>query len=107
MARPKPGELNKSEAIREYIAKHKRAKAAAIVAAMAEKGIEVRPALVYAVLGKKKTRRGTLKTSKGPKTTSGNGQVSLDTLLAAKKLVTHSGSIESAMAALKVLEQLT
>lgn len=41
MARPKAGEINKSQAVRDYIATHKRAKASTVVAALAEKGIEV------------------------------------------------------------------
>lgn len=66
MARPKAGEIDKSQAVRDYIATHKRAKAATVVAALAEKGIEVPASLVYSIRGKNRTKRGTLKTGRRP-----------------------------------------
>jgi hypothetical protein len=106
MAAPKKGELNKSQAIRDYIATHKRAKAQTVVEALAADGIEVSAPLVYQVRGKNRTRRGAApKTGRGPKT-SGGEKVSLETLLAAKKLVLAAGSIEAVKDALRVLEKL-
>lgn len=109
MARRKSGEVNKSQAIRDYLAENKRAKAAAIVAGLGEKGIEVGLPLVYAILRKsgRKTTRGSA-TTRGAKTLRNlNGQVSLDTLLAAKKLADSLGGVENAKAALDVLAKLT
>lgn len=109
MARTKKGEINKSEEIRSYLSAHKRAKAAAVVTALAEKGITVGAALVYAIKGKNRSKRSGAKTTRGVrKTSSGsrNGNVSLETLLAAKKLADELGGVSKAIDALRVLEKL-
>src|SRR5262245_40647258 len=101
MARTKKGEVNKSQANSDYLATNKREKDSAVEAGLGEKGIEVGTPLVYAILRKsgrkgRKTTRGAA-TTRGPKTVRGtNGQVSLDTLLAAKKLTDSLGGIEKA-----------
>ena len=46
--------LNKSAAIRDMIAKNPKAKSGEIISLLAEKGIKVRPHLVYLVKGKMK-----------------------------------------------------
>lgn len=46
------GQTNKSQAIREMFSQDPKAKANEIVAALAAKGIEVKPSLVYIVKGK-------------------------------------------------------
>jgi hypothetical protein len=105
MARTKKGEVNKSQAIRDYLAENKRAKAPAIVAGLEEKGITVGAPLVYSILRKAGGKRR--KTTRGAKTTRGtNGNLSLETLLAAKKLADALGGIEKAKAALDVLGKL-
>ena len=117
MAKTRKGEVNKSEAIRDYLAANKGAKATAIVAALAEKGITFAPPLVYAIIkkngGGRKGRKA--KTTKVPKTTrgtktipglNGDGRFSLDTLLAAKKLSDALGGVDQAKAALDVLAKL-
>src|SRR6187399_406571 len=96
MARTKKGEINKSEEIRTYLSTHKRAKAATVVTALAEKGITVAPAQVYAIKGKSRSKRGATKTTRGTaKTSSGsrNGNVSIERLLAAKKLADAFGGV--------------
>lgn len=52
-----PKEVNKSAAIREYLKVHRRAKAKTVVAALAEKGIDVTETLVYAAKRKIKGKR--------------------------------------------------
>jgi|GEM_PF-2396341 len=110
MARTKKGEVSKSDSIRAYLAAHKGAKAAAVVAGLAEQGIVVGLPLVYALKrkGKRGPKRAASKTTRGPaKTSSGNGQLSLQTLLAAKKLADAVGGFENAREALLVLEKLS
>lgn len=107
MARTKKGEVNKSEAIRTYLSTHKRAKASTVVQALAEQGIQVGAPLVYAIKGKSRAKRGGAKTARGAgKTSSGNGKISLEVLLAAKKLADAVGGYENAREALRVLEKL-
>lgn len=109
MAKTHKGEVNKSQAIRDYLAANKRAKAPAVIAALAEKGIEVKGPLVYAIIGKSRRRKGGTETRRGPKTvrgSNGNEKLSLETLLAAKKLADALGGVEKAQAALDVLAKL-
>src|SRR5262245_3616381 len=103
MARTKKGEVSKSQAIRDYISTHKRAKTAAIVAGLAEKGVEVAPGLVYAVKGK--GRRGA-KTTRGARAKSDSKQLAVDKLFAAKKLAASLGGVEEAIRTLRILEKL-
>jgi hypothetical protein len=108
MARTKKGEVSKSDAIRGYLADHKKAKAADVVAALAEQGIQVSTALIYALKGKGRSKRGRAKTTRGaPKTTPGNGKFSLETLLAAKKLADGMGGVDKAREALALLAKLS
>lgn len=46
------GQTNKSQAIREMYARNPQAKVSEIVSALGEKGIDVKPSLVYIVKGK-------------------------------------------------------
>lgn len=109
MARAKKGEVSKSDSIRTYLAAHKGAKASDVVAALAEQGIKVGTPLVYAIKAKGRSKRGRKKTTRGAaKTSSGsrNGNLTLETLLAAKKLADELGSVSKAIDALRVLEKL-
>lgn len=107
MAKKAKSEVNKSQAIRDYLAENNGAKAAAIVAGLAEKGITVGTPLVYAILskgGKKKRRK--ISRPKTTKSSNGNGKVSLETLLAAKRMSEALGGVDKAKAALDVLARL-
>ena len=53
----KPREGNKSQAIRDYHRENPKAKAKEIIAGLAEKGVAVKPNLVYLVIGKEKGER--------------------------------------------------
>lgn len=107
MARTKKGETSKSDAIRAYLSAHKGAKATDVVAALAEQGVQVSTPLIYAIKGKGRSKRGTAKAKRGDsKTSSGFGTFSLETLLAAKKMVHALGGVQQAREALVVLEKL-
>jgi threonine dehydrogenase-like Zn-dependent dehydrogenase len=92
----------KSKAIREYIATHKRAKASEIVAALAEQGLTVSPAMVYNTKARKRMGRRRKKAEAA-------GQVvglSITNLIAAKKLVDQVGGIDQAREAINALSKL-
>ena len=103
MARPKKSPHGtKSQAIRDYLATNKKAKASEVVAALAEKGISVSTPMVYSLKARKKmgTRR---------RKAEANGHtvgLSISNLLAAKKLVDTVGGIEQAREAINALAKL-
>ena len=103
MARPKKAVRGeKSQAIRDYLAANKKAKASEVVAALGEKGIKVSTAAVYNLKARKKmgTRR---------RKAEANGQtvgLSITDLIAAKKLVDSVGGIEQAREAINALAKL-
>jgi hypothetical protein len=103
MARPKKQPRGaKSQAIRDYLAANKKAKASEVVSALAEKGITISPTAVYNL----KARR---KMSKRRSKAEANGQVvglSIDHLLAAKKLVDTVGGVQQAREAIDALAKL-
>ena len=103
--------VNKSQAIRDYKATHRRAKPKAISEALTEEGIDVSPAVVSAVLYNAKTKKKTSKRSNVPKkSTAGRASrqsVDLDALKKAKKLSDEMGGIDKAKEALDALAQLT
>ena len=100
--------VNKSEAIRDYLAKHPDAKPKAIIAAMKGRGITVSDSLANAVKyekgksGKKKVTKAPV--SRGAKAASGS--LSADDLLEAKSLADRLGGIERAKDALETLQKL-
>lgn len=108
MARTKKGEASKSDAIRTYLSAHKGAKASAVVAALAEQGVQVSTPLIYAIKGKGRSKRGPAKTKRGDSKASPEmGTFSLETLLTAKKLTNALGGVEKAREVLVLLEKLS
>ena len=104
----------RSQAIRDYLAANPEANISAVVAGLAEKGITVKPGLVSAVkYTKPKTAKG-VKARRRMRTVSagtngntvGNGRVSVEGLLQAKKLIDAVGGIEEAKMAIATLERL-
>lgn len=107
--------VNRSEAIREYLKMDPKASHADIKQALAAKGIKVSDSLISAVKyrkptgkkkkpGRKKGRSADAaakKTAKKPAST-----ISIDSLVAASKLVDTLGGVENAAKALNVLKQL-
>jgi hypothetical protein len=93
----------KSQAIRDYLKSHKRAKASDVVAALAEKGIEVSTAMVYNLKARRNMgRRRRKAVARGEKI-----RLSIDHLLAAKKFVETTGGVEQAQEALAAYLKLT
>lgn len=92
----------KSQAIRDYLNTNKKAKATEVVAALAEKGIEVSTAMVYSLkarntMGKRRRNAQARGETIGP---------SITHLLAAKKFVEATGGVKQAQEALAALAKL-
>lgn len=125
MAKKKSNGVNKSQAIRDYYTANPSAKPMEVAEAMNAQGIEVnaqfvstvksnskkskktgrrgRPAGVSATPSSSATKAGRPAAAKAPAAT---GEVSLDALINAKKLVEEMGGAENARNAITVLEQL-
>ena len=103
MARPKKSPRGtKSQAIREYLAANKKAKASEVVAALAEKGIAVSAPMVYSLKARKKMGKRRRKAEASGQTVG----LSISGLLAAKRFVDEAGSMEEARRALDALAKL-
>jgi hypothetical protein len=103
MARPKKQPRGaKSQAIRDYLSGNKRAKASEVVSALAEKGITVTPAAVYNLKARKRMGRRRRRAEANGQTVG----LSIDHLLAAKKLVDTVRSVQQAREAIDALAKL-
>jgi hypothetical protein len=92
----------KSQAIRDYLNQNKKAKAPEVVAALAEKGIDVSTAMVYSL--KARNSMG-----KRRRQAEANGQeigLSITHLIAAKKFVEATGGVKPAQEALAAFAKL-
>jgi hypothetical protein len=92
----------KTQAVRDYLNAHKKAKATEVVAALKEKGIEVSTGMVYNLkarrtMGKRRRKAEASGETIGP---------SITHLLAAKKLVQETGGVKQAQEALAALAKL-
>ena len=104
MARPKKSPRGtKSQAIRDYLAANKKAKASEVVAALAAKGIAVSAPMVYSLKARKKMGKRRRKAEASGQTVG----LSISGLLAAKRLVDAVGGIEPAREALNALAKLS
>lgn len=92
----------KSQAVRDYLAANKKAKGPEVVAALAEKGIRVSLPMVYNLKARNRMGKRRHKAEAGGQAIG----VSLDHLLAAKKLVDRVGSIDKAKSAVEALAKL-
>lgn len=127
MAKKNSSGVNKSQAIRDYYADNPDAKPIEVANAMKAQGIDVNAQFVSTVKSnakksKKTGRRGrpagvSAKATAAPaakklgrppatQTRSKGGEVSLDSLINAKKLVEEMGGVENARNVISVLEQL-
>ena len=100
--------INKSQKIREHLAKNKNAKPMAVVEALKAEGVEVSTALVgqvkYHGPGKSKRRKaGSKKTAAAATTQPG---LTVSDLRNVKKVVDRLGGIKQARKALDVLQEL-
>ncbi len=107
MAKKKKAGVNKSQAIRDHLAKQPDDGPKAIVVALRKKNIKVTEALVsnvkYVKSGKKKRRRKK-KAATTQRTVS--DKISISTLVQAKKMADQLGGIEKAKTALAALTKL-
>lgn len=102
--------VNRSQAIRDYLAKNSKARPAEIKESLAKEGIKVSDGLINAVKykkpkGKRGKKRGRPAGSRVT-TTATTATISIKTLIAAKKMVEELGGIEKAIAAIEVLRLL-
>ena len=104
MAKKSADGVNKSELIRNYITTHKRAKRSAVVAAMAEQGIEVSAQFVSTVKGNMKKKRGGRRAK--AEIAASSDTFSLSTLVQAKRLAEQLGGVAKAKEALDALAKL-
>jgi len=108
--RPKGGSgVNKSQAIRDYMAAHPRAKPKAVAAALVEQGVQVTPMFVSAVKtnAKKQGRQKVRGAARRPGLQSVGGattSLSIDHLVAAKRFVDSVGGVARARAAMEAVE---
>jgi len=106
MAKKKKAGVNKSQAIRDHLAKHPDDGLKAIVAALGKKKIKVTESLAshvkYTSAGKKKRRKKKAATTQ--RTVS--DKISISTLVQAKKMADQLGGIEKAKTALAALAKL-
>ena len=107
MAKKKKAGVNKSQAIRDHLAKQPDDGPKTVVAALGKKKITATESLVshvkYALAGKKKRRRKK-KAATTQRTVS--DKISISTLVQAKKMADQLGGIEKAKTALAALTKL-
>ncbi len=92
---------NKSELIRQYMAKHQNASAADIA-----KALKVQVGLVYQVKANLKAKKSKRKTAKRKVRTVASTDTSITQVVAAANLIKSCGSIEQAQQALKAAEKV-
>lgn len=102
--RSKKSGVNKSEEIRNYLAKHHRATPTQVKAALAEEGIEVTPTLVSQVKSKRRKKRP--RRTQSAKQAGSLPAVRMDDLLADKSFIEKVGSLDRAQSALSVIAKL-
>jgi hypothetical protein len=112
MARsPAQEAMNKSDHVRRYLSKHPSAKPKEIYQGLTSEGVEVSMALInrikYGPGSGPKRKRGGRRRRVVTAAANGSNQLSLQHLLAAKKLVEQLGSVESAKQAVDALAKLS
>jgi hypothetical protein len=101
-------DVNKSQAVRDYLKTHRSAKPQAVSTALKEQGIDVTPQTVSTVKFNMKKKKGRKKpVSRKAAASRQDDIVSMSALLEAKKLVDKIGSIEQTKAAVEALRKLS
>ncbi len=105
--------VNKSEAIRNFVSENRTASAKEVAEALKKKGIVVTTAMIANVKSKAgltRSRRGRPRKVTGSQTVgrgaAAKGDVALDTLIEAKRLVAKAGSAQRAVEVIRALEKL-
>ena len=108
-ARGRRGGVNKSQAIRDYLDRHPGATPKVIIAALGKQGIEVSEGLVSVVKyapNRRKPKRGARRQNNGRARRGSHGFLSVENLVATKKLADRLGGIHEVRDALDTLEKL-
>ena len=104
-----PDKLNKTKAVKEYMAQHPRAKPKKIAEDLTKQyGIEFKPTAVSTIKHQLK-KSGALKGRRGPRRQQGAGaanRIDISELVAAKKMAERLGGVEKTRQILDVLAQL-
>ena len=108
MARRAKSEVNKSQAIRDYITANPKAKPKDVVTALSEQGVTVTPAFVSTLRSndKRKGRKGPGRRGRPAGSTKSASSVGIDSLVQAKKLIDKMGGINQARQALDALSKI-
>ena len=99
----KQPEVNKTQAVREYLKVHKRAKTSEVVKALGEQGITVSATYVSSIKGKRKTRRRAVKEVVAAVAPTGIGVPEIKAAMTFLKTV---GSMSAAKQALAAAEEI-
>jgi hypothetical protein len=103
------GEPNKSQAIRDLLKTNRRMTVRKVIDTLAEKGMTIRPGLVYYVKGemkgkKKKMAKGAAQKAAGATATSAPNSDALTTVLKVKKLAEEVGGLKKLRALVEALD---
>jgi hypothetical protein len=107
--RGRRGGVNKSQAIRDYLARDPAATPKVIIAGLAKQGISVSDGLVSVVKyapDRRKLKRGGRRQSNGRARRQPRGSLSVENLVATKKLADRLGGLREVREALDTLEKL-
>ncbi len=91
--------VNKSQAVRDFLAAHPDARNPEVQAALAKKGIDITPNYVSII-------KGQAKQAKSPKKAEVKGDIGVSELRAAMALVKAAGSFEGAAQALAIVKEI-
>jgi hypothetical protein len=105
MAKKVEEDVNKTQAILDYLSTARRAKPATVVAALAEKGVVVTPQYVSTIRSNKRRKKGK-RSKNGAAVKPASDKVSLGTLVQAKRLADQLGGVAKAKEALDALSKL-
>jgi hypothetical protein len=106
-AAPAPAaEVNKTKAIKKYLAAHPKEAPAAVATALTAQGVSVSASYVSATKFKMKAARRAARKA-APAQAPASDTISLAALLEAKKLIAKLGSVEQAKQAIAALAQLS
>jgi hypothetical protein len=103
MAKQKGG-VNKSQAVRELLAKNPEMKAKEVVATLATQGIKINPPVYYFVKGTMKSRKGRRRKVASLAAPSANGDP-LSTIIKVKKLAVDVGGLKKLKALVEALSE--
>lgn len=90
------GKVNKSDAVREYLAQNPKAPSGEVVAALAGKGLKVAPSLIYFVKSKQKQAKKQAKRERVAESSRESGAVNpVEVVLRVKDIAREVGGIKN------------